>query len=261
MTDPSHERPDPQDPAIPDLDPASVPKHVAIIMDGNGRWAQSRGLERLNGHREGANSVRRVLRASARMGIDDLTLYSFSTENWRRPRDEIRGLMEMCVDYCRAERDALVENNVRVRVIGRREGLDADVLEALDTLTASTAQCRGITLCLAINYGSRDEILHAARTLARRCAEGDLCPEDLDESMFSDALYTSGLPDPDLLIRTGGEMRLSNYLLWQLSYAEIMVTQTHWPEFTAEEYASLIEAYTRRSRRYGHAEAPSSVTI
>lgn len=261
MNEPRRERPDPHDPALPDLDPARVPRHVAIIMDGNGRWAQSRGLERLNGHKEGAKSVRRVLRASARLGVNTLTLYSFSTENWRRPRDEVRGLMEMCVEYCRAERDALIENDVRVRVIGRREGLDADVLGALDNLTASTAQCRGITLCLAINYGSRDEILHAARALARRCAEGELDPDDIDEFMFNDALYTSGLPDPDLLIRTGGEMRLSNYLLWQLSYAELMVTQTHWPEFTAEEYASLIEAYTRRSRRYGHTREPSSLTI
>jgi len=242
------------------LGPALVPDHVAVIMDGNGRWAQSRGLERLHGHREGAKTVRRVLETSARLGIGTLTLYSFSTENWRRPEDEIEGLMRMCVEYCNSERDELIDQNVRVRVIGTREGLGDEVLGALDALVDATSACDGVTLCLAINYGSRDEIVRAARDLARRAASGEIDAEGIDEHALADSLDTRGLPDPDLLIRTGGEMRLSNYLLWQLSYAEIMVTDTPWPELSAQEFASLIESYTQRSRRFGHTRAPSRVT-
>lgn len=244
---------------VRELGPERIPSHVAMIMDGNGRWAESRGLERLRGHREGAKGVRRMLDASARIGVGTLTLYSFSTENWRRPRDEVEGLMRMCVEYCASERDELVKSDVRVRVIGKREGLGAEVLDALDALVEATRACSGITLCLAINYGSRDEITRAVRLLARRAAEGSLTPDSIGEDTISCALDTGGIPDPDLLIRTGGEMRLSNYLLWQLSYAELVVTETAWPDFSVEEYADIIAAYSRRSRRFGHAHAPPRV--
>lgn len=245
--------PDAVDVLIPGADPDRIPRHIAMIMDGNGRWAQARGLPRVMGHKEGAKTVRRVLEASARIGVEVLTLYSFSTENWRRPEEEVGALMEMCVAYCESEAAELAARGVRVRVIGSREGMPADVLAALDRLVETTKGGERITLCLAINYGSRDEIARAARTLATRAAAGEIDPGSIDEDAVSGALSTAGLPDPDLLIRTGGEMRLSNYLLWELSYAELMVTETAWPELSEAEYFGMVGAYTRRSRRFGHA--------
>jgi undecaprenyl diphosphate synthase len=238
---------------MPGVDADRIPVHVAMIMDGNGRWAQARGLPRVMGHKEGAKTVRRVLEASARIGVEVLTLYSFSTENWKRPRDEVGALMEMCIAYCASEAAELAARGVRVRVIGSREGMPGEVLDALDRLVEATSGGERITLCLAINYGSRDEIARAARTLAQRAAAGEIDPGSIDEEAVAGALSTGGLPDPDLLIRTGGEMRLSNYLLWELSYAEIMVTETAWPEFSEGEYFEMVGAYTRRSRRFGHA--------
>lgn len=241
---------------IPDVDLTRIPRHVAMIMDGNGRWAQKQGLERLKGHQEGAKVVRKMLKTCAALGVEVLTLYSFSTENWNRPAEEVQGLMEMCVAYCEHEREALIENNVRVRVLGSREGLSSEVLGALDALVEATSTCGGITLCLAINYGARAEIVNATRALAQRVVDGEIGVDEIDEQRVSDALTTRGLPDPDLLVRTGGEMRLSNYLLWQLSYAELMVTGTHWPDFTQDELCEMIRAFTLRQRRFGHTCEP-----
>ncbi len=232
--------------------PASrIPRHIAVIMDGNGRWAAERGFPRVFGHRAGAAAVREAIRGCARIGVEVLTLYSFSTENWRRPDEEIDALMRLCVAYCEGEREELARNNVRVRVIGRREGLPPGVLAAIDALTAATASCTGLTLCLAINYGSRDEIVDAVRTIAAKAAAGAIDPASIDEAVVASHLTTAGLPDPDLLIRTGGEMRLSNYLLWQLSYAELYVTDEHWPDFDEASLHAAVRAYAGRNRRFG----------
>ncbi len=242
---------------LPDVPPSRIPRHIAVIMDGNGRWAEERGFPRVFGHRAGASAVREAIRGCARVGVEVLTLYSFSSENWRRPGDEIEALMRLCVAYCEGERQELLRNNIRVRVIGRRQGLPADVLDALDALTAATAACTGLTLCLAINYGSRDEIVDAVRAIAVEAASGRLRAEEIDERIISDHLDTAGLPDPDLLVRTGGEMRLSNYLLWQLSYAELYVTEEHWPDFTEQSLFAAIRAFAARHRRFGGLGGPA----
>lgn len=242
---------------IPDVPPSRIPRHIAVIMDGNGRWAEERGFPRVFGHRAGASAVREAIRGCAKIGVEVLTLYSFSTENWRRPGDEIEALMRLCVAYCEGERDELLRHNIRVRVIGRREGLPEDVLAALDALTSATEPCTGLTLCLAINYGSRDEIVDAVRAVAGRVASGEIAPEDIDESTVARHLTTAGLPDPDLLVRTGGEMRLSNYLLWQLSYAELYVTDEHWPDFTEKSLFDAVRVFATRRRRFGGLDAPS----
>ena len=242
---------------LPGVDPAKIPAHIAMIMDGNGRWAQERGLPRIKGHHEGAKNVRVMLESCASVGVEVLTLYSFSTENWSRPSDEIQGLMEMCVAYCEHERDALKAHNVRVRILGRREGMPAPALNALDSLVEATKDCTGITLCLAVNYGGRDEIVDAARSLADRAARGEIKPQDIDQQLFAESLTTKGLPDPDLLIRTGGDFRVSNYLLWQISYAEIMVTDVQWPEFSQEQLFGMIKEFAARSRRFGNIDSES----
>lgn len=240
---------------LPDVDPAKIPVHIAMIMDGNGRWAQERGLPRIKGHQKGVETVRSMLKACASVGVEYVTLYSFSTENWSRPQEEIQGLMEMCVAYCEYEQAALKENNVRVKVLGRREGMPQAALEALDSLVEATKDCTGITMCLAVNYGARDEIVDAARALVRKAKLGQLNEEDISHEVFSNELTTGGLPDPDLLIRTGGEFRLSNYLLWQLSYAEIMISETAWPDFDRDELFSMIKSFAARSRRFGKTDA------
>lgn len=240
---------------LPGVDPSKIPVHIAMIMDGNGRWAQERGLPRIKGHSHGAKNVRVMLDACASVGVEVLTLYSFSTENWSRPIDEIRGLMEMCVAYCEHERDALMEHNVKVRVLGRRAGMPDEALRALDSLVEATSGCTGITMCLAVNYGGRDEIIDAARSLAAKAANGEITPGQIDAEMFADSLTTRGLPDPDLLIRTGGDFRVSNYLLWQISYAEIMVTDVQWPEFTTDQLYAMIRQFADRSRRFGNIES------
>jgi undecaprenyl diphosphate synthase len=233
---------------------ASVPRHVAIIMDGNGRWAQQRGLARLFGHQAGAESVRRVLTAAAEVGVEVLTLYSFSLENWKRPREEVEALMRLAVAYFAGEEAELLRKGVRVKILGRRAGLPPDVLESMDRVVRVTAGNRRITLCLAMNYGSRAEIVDAARSVARDVAAGRIKESDITEELFAERLTTGGLPDPDLLIRTAGEMRVSNYLLWQISYAEIHVTPTLWPDFGAEHLHAAIRDFASRSRRFGGLE-------
>ena len=220
-------------------------------MDGNGRWATSRGLSRSEGHSAGVEAVRPIVTRAAGLGLDALTLYSFSTENWARSRDEVDHLMRLCVAYLVSERDLFMDNGVRLRPIGRRDGLPPDVLETLDETVALTASNPGMTLCLALNYGSRAEIVDGVRALARRVAEGSLDPADIDEAAIDASLYTAGLPDPDLLVRTAGEMRLSNYLLWQLSYAELYVTDVCWPDFTPDHFDAALAAFGGRTRRFG----------
>ncbi|MBX3383594.1 MAG: di-trans,poly-cis-decaprenylcistransferase [Phycisphaeraceae bacterium] len=243
---------------LPDVHPARIPRHIAIIMDGNGRWAVEKGFPRQFGHLNGARSVREVLQEAVLLGVEVLTLYSFSVENWKRPQAEVDALMDLCIKYLDGEREAMVRKGIRFRTIGRREGLPGPVLEAIDKVTQATANCRRATLCLAINYGSRAEITDAVRAIAGRVAAGELSPDSIDESTVEHSLYTHGLPDPDLLVRTAGEMRVSNYLLWQISYAEIHVTPTYWPEFGPQHLHSAIRDYAGRQRRFGAVEeAPS----
>jgi undecaprenyl diphosphate synthase len=236
---------------LPDVHPARIPRHIAIIMDGNGRWAQERGHPRIFGHRNGAAAVRRVVEECGRLGVEVLTLYSFSLENWKRPQDEVDALMALCLAYLGAERDGLIREGIRFRVIGRREGLPPEVVQAIDEVTEATRAGRTATLCLAINYGARAEIADAARALAAEAAAGALDPASITEEALAARLSTAGLPDPDLLIRTAGEMRVSNFLLWQISYSELFVTQALWPDFGAADLHAAIRDYAGRTRRFG----------
>jgi undecaprenyl diphosphate synthase len=230
---------------------ARLPRHVAIIMDGNGRWAQSRGLPRIEGHRRGVASVRRITEHCARSGIDQLTLYCLSSENWRRPEAELCFLMHLLEQYMIEERSLLMRQRIRLSMIGRREGLPPETLAAIDRTVELCAGNEGMRLCLAINYGSRAEIVAAATRLAREAATGLLKPEDIDEATFAARLDTAGMPDPELLIRTAGEMRISNFLLWQISYAEIWVTPVAWPEFEERHLDEALAAFASRDRRFG----------
>ncbi|MCG3126585.1 MAG: Ditrans,polycis-undecaprenyl-diphosphate synthase ((2E,6E)-farnesyl-diphosphate specific) [Phycisphaerae bacterium] len=243
-----------------ELEPSQLPRHVAIIMDGNGRWAQQRGLPRIEGHRHGAKAVRDVVTHAARLGLECLTLYSFSLENWKRPRLEVDGLMALYAQYLADERREIMDNNIRLVQLGRRQGLPDSVLRELDLTIGASAANTGLTLCLALNYGARAEITDAVQAIARRVRAGELAPEQIDEALFSNTLGTAGLPDPDLLIRTADEMRLSNFLLWQISYAEIFVTSTLWPDFRAEHLNQAIRVFAKRERRFGDVTpaAPSS---
>jgi undecaprenyl diphosphate synthase len=246
----------PDEPLARQVNFDQLPAHVAIIMDGNGRWASQRHLPRVEGHRAGIDSVRDVVETSARLGIDVLTLYAFSIENWKRPRAEVNMLMLLLKRYIRLELPTLLKNNIRFRVIGRTEELAVDVQHELDLGIAKTAANTGMLFNIALNYGGRAEIVDAAR---RAIASG-ISPDDLDERRFGDLLYTAGQPDPDLLIRTSGEMRVSNFLLWQIAYAEIWVTDTLWPDFRRRNLLEAILAYQKRDRRYGGIK-PSPVAL
>lgn len=228
-----------------------LPRHIAIIMDGNGRWAKARNLPRIAGHREGINSVREITRACGELGIDYLTLYTFSQENWARPVREVSALMNLLVETIRREIDELIGNNVRLRVIGRLEEMPSGPREELQEGIQRTSENTGLNLVLALNYGGRTEILDAIRELCRKVARGDLSPDKLSESMFSRHLYTAGMPDPDMVIRTSGEHRISNFLLWQLAYSELYITPVHWPAFRKEELYEAIQDYQLRERRFG----------
>lgn len=230
---------------------AAVPQHVAIIMDGNGRWAQKRGLPRIKGHQEGAESVRAAVRACKKAGIKYLTLYAFSVENWVRPKAEIRGLMQLLRRFLTREEEELHKNEVRLRVIGRVRDLPEDVQKELSRVMQATGHYTGGTLTLALSYGGRAEIADAVRAIARRVAAGELKPGEVDEMTIAAHLYAPDIPDPDFMIRTSGEMRLSNFLLWQLSYSELYITDVLWPDFREEEFAKAIEEYGRRHRRFG----------
>lgn len=237
------------------LDPARVPRHVAIIMDGNGRWAEKRGLPRIWGHREGAVRVREVVERAGELGVTHLTLYAFSSENWKRPQDEVSQLMLLCVAYLDGEAQRLAEEGIRLRVIGRRQGLPSEVREAIEKVEKVTERGTRANLTLALNYGGRDEIVDACRALAGKAVSGEIDPEAIDEAMVSRHLYTADLPDPDLLIRTAGERRLSNYLLWQVSYAELFTSDAAWPEFGADRFDEAVVDYAGRVRRFGKTDA------
>jgi undecaprenyl diphosphate synthase len=229
----------------------TLPRHVAIIMDGNGRWAQAQGLPRIEGHRKGVSSVRRTTEHAARLGLGQLTLYCLSSENWRRPAAELEFLMCLLEKYMIEERDLIMRENIRVRMIGRREGLPAATLAELDRTVELSSGNTGMTLCLAINYGARDEIATAARRLVDDVSSGLVEVQNIDEDCFAARLSTAGMPDPDLLIRTAGEMRVSNFLLWQISYAEIWVTQACWPDFDEALFEEALVDFASRDRRFG----------
>lgn len=230
---------------------AEPPCHVAIIMDGNGRWAHARGMPRAVGHRQGAEAVRRTVRGAGELGIRYLTLFGFSSENWKRPATEVSDLMGLLRHYLRTELDELCSNGACLRVIGDRAGLADDIVALIDRAEAATAGNSRIFVTIAINYGSRGELAAAARRLAAAVARGELAPEAIDEARFAGALMTDGMPDPDLVIRTSGEQRLSNFLLWQSAYAELMFVDTLWPDFGKPELEAALTEYGRRERRYG----------
>jgi len=233
-----------------ELDPARIPKHVAVIMDGNGRWAKERNLPRVAGHRAGIEAVQNVVEASARLGLEVLTLYAFSVENWKRPRSEVRTLMNLLKDYVRRELDNIHKHNIRFVPIGRVDGLDASVQKELRRATEQTRENGGMILSVALNYGGRAELVDAFNRL-RKELDHNGNSDVISEEMVAQHLYTSGIPDPDLLIRTSGEMRISNFLLWQIAYSEIYVTPTLWPDFRVRHFLKAIHEYQSRHRRYG----------
>jgi undecaprenyl diphosphate synthase len=254
-------QPDPESPTITEeglvrisalgLKPEQLPRHVAIIMDGNGRWAQRRGYPRIIGHRHGIRSVRAVVEEGCRLGLEQITLYCLSVENWKRPPRELKFLLRLFRHFLIAERAELMEQKVRLQMIGRREGLPREVLEEFDRTAAMTAENSGMVLCLAVNYGGRTEIADAARQLARDVRDGKLDPDRIDERFFGSYLNTRDMSDPDLLIRTAGELRVSNFLLWQISYTELWVTPTLWPDFRDDHLLAACAAYAGRERKFG----------
>lgn len=233
------------------LDPANIPAHVAVIMDGNGRWATARGMERSAGHVEGVNTVRRITEAASELGVKFLTLYTFSTENWNRPRAEVDALMDLIVVAIERETPDLIRNNVSLRMIGDADRMPPRARERLEQCISDTAHCTGLTLVLALSYSARWDIVNAARTLAAEAASGVIDPEAIGADDLSRRLSTSFMPDPDLLIRTGGDMRVSNYLLWEIAYTEIVVTPTFWPDFSKADFAAALAEYQKRQRRFG----------
>jgi undecaprenyl diphosphate synthase len=250
----------PERAVLDSLDLTRLPRHVAVIMDGNGRWAKSRHLPRVEGHRAGIASVRATVETAARLGLEGLTLYAFSTENWKRPRLEVLTLMTLLKEYLRRELQTLLDNDIRFRVVGKFEGLDPSVVAALREAMKKTEGGRGMIFNVALNYSGRAELTDVARELAVEVAAGRLRPEEIDESRISSRLYTAGLPDPDLLIRTSGEMRVSNFLLWQIAYSEIYVTPVLWPEFRCRHFLEALAEFQCRERRYGGIVEPDLVT-
>jgi undecaprenyl diphosphate synthase len=242
-------------PENPVLDPKRMPRHVAIIMDGNGRWAKQRNLPRIMGHKAGTESVKNIVRTARELNLEVLTLYAFSTENWKRPSFEVQSIMALLKTYLKSELQSMLENDISLRCIGEIEKMPADVqeilTEAIHETAMKTGDKPGLVLNLALSYGSRSEIVRAARIMAEKCVKGQFDPEDISEQLFASHLYTVGLPDPDLLIRSGGEARLSNFLLWQLSYAELYITETMWPDFKGDNLIEAIRYYQNRERRFG----------
>lgn len=231
-----------------------VPQHIAIILDGNGRWAKSKGMPRNYGHAQGSKNVERICEEAWRMGIKYLTVYAFSTENWNRPDSEVSALMTLLRNYMKTCLKTAAKNDMKIRVIGDVQPLDDDIKNRISELESATVNNGGLNFTIALNYGSRDELIRAARKMARDCADGKLEADDIDESVFESYLDTHGIPDPDLMIRTSGEQRLSNYLLWQLAYSEFYFTDVPWPDFTKEELVKAIEEYNHRHRRFGGVE-------
>ena len=238
-----------------DIDPEKLPKHVAIIMDGNGRWAKKRALSRIRGHENGIDSVGEIVRTSREIGISYLTLYAFSEENWKRPKHEVDALMSLLKRFLKRELDEMLKNGICFQTIGRTAKLPEDVQRLLSETSDTTSQNKDMVLTLALSYGGRQEILDAVRKISQRIGSKELRSDEITQQTISDSLYTAGIPDPDLLIRTSGEYRVSNFLLWQIAYAEIYITPTLWPDFRKEEYLSAIEAFQKRERRFGASEA------
>jgi undecaprenyl diphosphate synthase len=234
-----------------EIDCERLPRHVAIIMDGNGRWAQRRGLSRVRGHKEGKDSVRAIVEKARRLGLEYLTLFAFSTENWSRPRQEVQALMGLLKRYLRTELGKMMENDIRLRAVGDITRLPVEVQRLLLADIEATRDNKGMNVLLAVSYGGRDDIVRAARALAQAARSGRLDPEAIDEKLFAAHLATGDIPDPDLLIRTGGEMRISNFFLWQSAYAEIYITETLWPDFREEQFVEALQHYQRRERRFG----------
>jgi undecaprenyl diphosphate synthase len=242
--------------AVPEeLDLGRLPAHVAIIMDGNGRWAKRRLMNRVKGHEKGADAVRRIVRTCREIGIAYLTLYAFSTENWARPKTEVAALMKLLKRFLQKERATMMENDIRLSTIGQIERLPSEVRTQLDAVMAATASNASMQLNLALSYGGRQELIEMTRKVATQVAAGSLTPDAIDTETVAANLYTAGQPDPDLMIRTSGEMRLSNYLLWQLAYAELFITDTLWPDFSREEFLDILVAYQKRERRFGKVTA------
>jgi undecaprenyl diphosphate synthase len=231
-----------------------IPKHVALIMDGNGRWAQERNLPRIEGHKEGAQSVRAVLRAAAQAGVEFITVYAFSTENWKRPPQEVDGLMKLLIGSLNAYEQELHDNKIRLRVMGQFDRLPLPVRMRLQKTIDATKDYTGHTFIIALSYGSRTEIADAAKKIGEKVKAGELNPKQIDEQTVADHLYLPDVPDPELMIRTSGELRLSNFLLWQLSYSEFYITETYWPDFREEQFFGALEAFNERDRRYGGVE-------
>ncbi|WP_053375751.1 isoprenyl transferase [Paenibacillus sp. FJAT-27812] len=229
----------------------NVPEHVAIIMDGNGRWAKDRGLPRMAGHHSGMKAVKRITIAADRLGVKYLTLYAFSTENWKRPKAEVDFLMKLPQQFLEIELEELIANNVQVRMMGHKEDLPSFTISAVEEAIVKTANNTGLVLNFALNYGSRKEMLEAIKSIASEVQQGSLSLDEIDDKVMADRLLTSGLPDPDLLIRTSGELRLSNFMMWQLAYSELWFTDVYWPEFTEAHFQEAILEYQRRARRYG----------
>ncbi len=228
-------------------------RHLAIIMDGNGRWATKRGLPRSMGHKKGAEVVKEITRAAGELGVEFLTLYAFSTENWNRSEDEVQTLMGLLRDYLKSDLKEVQKNNVRIRFIGEREMLDADIVQKMAEIESETLKNTGMTLCIALSYGSRQEIVNAVKKTAALVKEGDISLNDIDVKLFSDMLYTKDIPDPDLVVRTSGEQRISNYLLWQIAYSEFYFTDVLWPDFNKKLLEDIIAEFNKRERRYGKA--------
>jgi len=233
------------------VSPDNIPRHVAIIMDGNGRWAKQRGLPRVAGHHSGMKTVKNITLAANELGIRILTMYAFSTENWKRPKDEVDYLMRLPQEFLSLELDELIANNVQVRMMGWRDNLPPHTLQAVETAVEKTRHNTGLVLNFALNYGSRREIIEAVRQLAAEVRDGHLRAEDIDDAVLSERLLSSDLPDPDLLIRTSGEIRISNFMLWQCAYTEFVFTDVYWPAFTKEHFYEAIRTYQQRVRRYG----------
>jgi undecaprenyl diphosphate synthase len=241
-------KPDPDTPSGGEM---LIPRHVAIIMDGNGRWAQTRGLPRSEGHRRGVEAVKRAAQYAGDRGIKYLTLFSFSSENWNRPQSEIEDLLNLLRYFIRRDLNDLNRNNVRIRLIGSRNRIPADILEMISKAESDTQGNTGLNLVVAFNYGSRDEIVRAAVRIAKKVEEGTLKPDDIDTDLFALHLDTGGIPDPDLIIRTSGEQRISNFLLWQAAYSELLFLPVFWPDFTDQDFAAALADFARRDRRYG----------
>lgn len=233
------------------IDLERIPAHVAIIMDGNGRWARSRNLPHMAGHNAGMLAMKEIVKASSTLGVEHLTVYAFSTENWKRSTEEVSGIFRLLILYVEKELEELHENNVKVRILGDYEKLPKKAVKSLERSLEKTKDNTGLQFNIALNYGGRDEILRSVKKLAKEAEAGNLSADEITEDMISDSLYTAGIPDPDMIIRTSGEMRLSNYLLWQCAYSEFVFTDVLWPDFTREEYEKAIEIFQNRKRRFG----------